>query len=91
MKPIKATAIYAEDTCIKVYNPEKKELIGVFRTYSKAASRLGVTSSTILHKVHSKRRCFAPNLQMDVAIRMGTIKPQDEELMVKTAKFQPLI
>lgn len=79
-----------EDTCIKVYNPEKQKLIAVYKTFAKAANRLGVTSSTVQHKIASKKRMHSPSLNMEVAVRCGHIKPGDEELIEKTLKYQSL-
>lgn len=79
-----------EDTCVKVYNPAEQKLIGVYKSYAKAAARLGLTTSTICHKVQSKKRVYSPNLDMEVAVRYGQMKPGDKELIEKTLKFQPL-
>lgn len=82
----KAEVLY-EDTCIKVYDPEKKELIAVFKTYSKASNRLGVGHSTVQHKCESKRRMFSPILNREVACRIGVMKPSDKELIEHTEKY----
>lgn len=85
----KADVLY-EDTCIKIYDPEKKKLIAVYKTFAKAASRLGVTVSTVNHKVQSKRRLYSPSLNMEVAVRWGQLKAGDQELIEKTNKYQTL-
>lgn len=78
------------DTCIKVYDPEKQELIAVYKSFSKAANRLGVRNSTVQHKCESKNRLFSPILEKEVAVRIGVIKDGDLELMTKTDKNLPL-
>jgi hypothetical protein len=82
----KADVLY-EDTCIRVYDPEKKELIAVFKTYAKASSRLGVRASTVQHKCESKRRMLSPILNKEVACRIGVIKDGDKELIDRTEKY----
>lgn len=79
-----------EDTCIKVYDPEKKELIAVYKTYSKASNKLGVGHSTVQHKCESKRRMYSPMLKKEVAVRIGVMKEGDQELINLTDRFQPL-
>ncbi len=82
----KAEVLY-EDTCIRVYDPEKKELIAVFKTYSKASNRLGVGHSTVQHKCESKRRMYSPMLKKEVACRIGVMKKGDKELIELTEKY----
>ena len=82
----KSDVLY-EDTCIRVYDPEKKELIAVFKTYAKASSRLGVRATTVQHKCESKRRMLSPILNKVVACRIGVIKDGDRELIERTEKY----
>ena len=82
----KSDVLY-EDTCIRVYDPEKKELIAVFKTYAKASSRLGVRATTVQHKCESKRRMLSPILNTEVACRIGVIKDGDRELIERTEKY----
>ncbi len=82
----KAEVLY-EDTCIRVYDPEKKELIAVFKTDSKASNRLGVGHSTVQHKCESKRRMYSPMLKKEVACRIGVMKKGDKELIELTEKY----
>ena len=79
-----------EDTCIKVYDPEKKELVAVYKTFSKASNRLGVGHSTVQHKCESKRRMYSPMLKKEVAVRIGVMKEGDLELITLTDRFQTL-
>lgn len=79
-----------EDTCIKVYDPEQKELVAVYKTYSKASNRLGVGHSTVQHKCESKRRMYSPMLKKEVAVRIGVMKEGDLELISLTDRFQTL-
>jgi hypothetical protein len=73
-----------EDTCIKVYNPEEKKLIGVFKNAAKASNRLGVKSGKLLIKCGSRERIFSPLLQKQVACRVATITEEDKKLIKKT-------
>lgn len=72
-----------DDTCIKVYDPEQKKLIGVFKSYIKAANRLGITGTRVQQKCASKNRVFSPVLQKHVALRLSAVKPEDIPLIEK--------
>lgn len=89
MYKTKSDVLY-EDNCIKVYDPEKKELIAVYKTLAKTAGRLGVGSSTVQHKCESKRRLFSPTLGKEVAVRMNVIKEGDLELIDLSERYKPL-
>lgn len=70
-----------DDTCIKVYDPEEKKLIGVFKNYLKAGNRLGLTTNVVMHRCVSKSRVFSPVLQKEVALRLSAVKPDDVPLL----------
>lgn len=59
----------ADDICIKVYDPNKKELIAIYNTYSEAAKRLGLTHRSVSSACLNKTRRFSPFLNKEVAIR----------------------
>ena len=70
-----------DNTCIKVYNPQKQELIAVFDTYKKAAAKLGLTDSVVQKCCTKKMRVHAPHINMEVALRISAIKEGDKERM----------
>lgn len=68
-----------DNTCVKVYNPLKQELIAVFDTYKKAAAKLGLTDSIVQKCCTKKVRVHAPHINMEVALRISAIKEGDKE------------
>lgn len=70
-----------DNTCIKVYNPQKQELIAVFNSYKKAAAKLGLTDSVVQKCCTKKTRVFAPHVNLEVALRISAIKEGDIERM----------
>lgn len=68
-----------DNTCIKVYDPEKKELIAVFGSYKKTAAKLGLTESVVQRCCVNKNRIHAPNINKEVALRISGIKEGDLE------------
>lgn len=68
-----------DNTCVKIYDPVKKELIGVYENYKKAGNKLGVTPSVIQHACSRKGRTYSPTLQMTIACRISSIKEGDKE------------
>jgi hypothetical protein len=76
-----------DNTCVKVYNPEKQEMIAVYRNPKHAANKLGVTLATVQHAVVRKSRFFSPSMKMTVAVRLAAIKDGDKELMKHCDKF----
>ncbi len=71
---------------VKVYNPLKQELIGVFENYSKAARALGLTPKIVYNKATSKKRVMSPYLEIEVAIRITRKKPEDKFFMSEIFK-----
>ena len=70
-----------DNTCIKVYNPQKQELIAVFDSYKKAAAKLGLTDSVVQKCCVKKVRIHAPHIDMEVVLRISAIKEGDKEKM----------
>lgn len=70
-----------EETCIKVYDPELKKMIGVYPNYLKAANKLGVSSSVVQQKCTRKTRVYAPLYGKEVACRLSSVKKEDLTLM----------
>jgi hypothetical protein len=76
-----------DNTCIKVYNPHKKELIAVFDSYKKTAAKLGLTESVVQKCCVNKTRIDAPNIKMEVALRIAAMKEGDKEKMEHCSKY----
>lgn len=70
-----------DNTCIKVYDPELKKLIGVYPSYAAAAKKLGVSSSAVQQRCSRKTRMLAPMYGKEVACRLSKKTPQEELLM----------
>lgn len=65
----------ADDICIKVYDPIKKELIATYSNYTEAARKLGLTYKIVYVACISKTRRFSPFLNKEVALRTSANKP----------------
>lgn len=72
------------DTCVKVYDPTKQQLIAVYENYNKASNRLGITAAAILRRCAQKSRVWSPMMNMEIAIRLTSVKEGDSELIEKT-------
>lgn len=81
---------FYDDTCVKVYDPAEKKLIGVFHNYLKAANRIGITASQVQQRCQAKTRVYSPVYKKEIAIRLSGKKPGDDELIDKTIKNKPL-
>jgi hypothetical protein len=66
----------ADDICIKVYDPAKKELIATYRNYTEAARKLGLTYKIVYVACTNKTRRFSPILNKEVALRTSANKPK---------------
>lgn len=75
-----------EDTCIKVYDPEIKKLIGVYENYAKAANRLGIASSAVQQRCMRKTRVYSPLYGKEVACRLSKRVPADEPAISQCSK-----
>lgn len=69
--------IEADDIYVKVYDPEKKEVIATYDSYAQAARKLGLTDKVVNNACSSKTRRFSPFLNKEVAIRISA-KPKTE-------------
>jgi hypothetical protein len=63
-----------EDVCVKVYDPEKKELIATYNTYKEASSKLGLTYKVISLAAKTKTRRFCQRFNKEIAIRVASSK-----------------
>lgn len=63
-----------EDECIKIYNPAKQELIGVYNSYVEASKRTGISQRVLRMAVRNKTRRFSPLLKIEIAARVAHIK-----------------
>lgn len=76
------------DTCVKVFDPELKKLIGIYPSYAKAGNRLGIDAKTILQKCGSKNRVHSPSYGKEVACRLSKMKPEyTEEINKSKSRF----
>jgi hypothetical protein len=75
-----------EDTCIKVYDPEIKKMIGIYANYAKAALKLGVSPSAIQQRCNRKTRMYAPLYGKEVACRLSKKLPDDEPLLTQCSR-----
>lgn len=64
----------ADDICIKVYDPEKKEVIARYNNYAEASKKLGLTSRAVQYACINKVRKYSPFLNKEVAIRTSSNK-----------------
>lgn len=74
------------NTCIKVYDPEFKKVIGVYPNYKRAAAFLGITHSIVEKRCITKKRVHSPKYGKEVACRISSRKPEDEELIIKSRR-----
>ncbi len=77
-----------DNSCVKVYDPEIKKLIGVYANYLNTANKLGISSSLVQHKCAKKTRVFSPTYGKEVACRLSRRTPEEDELILKSrARF----
>jgi hypothetical protein len=63
-----------DEVCIKVYDPEKKEVIATYDTYKEASSKLGLTYKVISAAAKNRTRRFCERLNKEIAIRISSKK-----------------
>jgi len=83
-------AIASDDLCVKVYDPKKKKLIGVYDSYARAGAKLGLTGHAVQQRTSSKLQVYAPHLKMKVAIRLAALGEKEKELIEQTRKVKTL-
>jgi hypothetical protein len=66
-----------EDICIKVYDPEKKEVIATYNSYKEASSKLGLTYKVIKGAAKTKTRRFCQRFNKEIAIRIAAKKKEE--------------
>ena len=64
----------ADDICVKVYDPNKQELLATYNNYTEAARKLGLTYKVVYAACTNRTRRFSPFLNKEVAIRASGIK-----------------
>jgi hypothetical protein len=74
-----------DNTCIKVYDPALKKLIGVYPSYAAAGKRLGVSSSAVQQRCIRKTRVHSPMYGKEVACRLSK-KTLEEDALMTTSK-----
>jgi hypothetical protein len=65
------TMFQEDNTCVKVYDVETKEVIITFPNYKRAGIELGIAAATISQRCSSKKRLFVPKLNKEVACRLA--------------------
>ena len=51
-----------DDTCVKVYDPADKKLIGVYPNYLATGNKLGISPSLVQQKCAKKTRVFSTTI-----------------------------
>jgi hypothetical protein len=89
MKKANSTAGMFDNTCIKVYDPNAitDKLIGAFENYQRAGNRLGLTPCIIQKRCTTKSRVYSPILDKEIAVRLKSKQPGDDELIKETIKM----
>jgi hypothetical protein len=62
----------SDDICVKVYDPEKKELIAVYDNFCQAGKKLGISGKIVYNACLYKTRRYSPFLKKEVAIRTAS-------------------
>jgi len=75
-----------DKTCIKIYDPQKKELIAVFESLCKASNKLRIIKTTLRQKTISKRKVFCDYLNMEIAARISNCGEEEQRLIKETMK-----
>ncbi len=84
------TELITEDTCVKIYDPANKKLLGVFPNFTRASKFLNVTPRFLQNKTETKKRVYLEYYKKEIAVRYGAIKEGDVDLISKTLKKQIL-
>lgn len=79
-----------DNTCIKVYDPNQKKVIGVYSNFRRAADRINISEKSLKTKASNKKRIYSEYYGMEVAIRHCSMKEGDDLLIQKTSKNQKL-
>jgi hypothetical protein len=77
--------------CVKIYNPEKKELIGVFQNFKRAEIKLNIGSKVLRQKAISKKRIYCEVLKMEIAVRVSNCGEEEKKLIEQTNKNKSLV
>lgn len=70
-----------ETTCVKIYDPELKKLIGVYPNYVKAGAAFGISGNSVQQRCKRKTRVFSPIYNKEIACRLATRTKVEEELI----------
>lgn len=79
-----------DDQCVKVYNPKEQKLIAIYKNFSHAGNKLGVSSSTVQGACTRKGRFFSNTFSMIVATRISAMKEEYNEIIEKSMKFKKI-
>jgi hypothetical protein len=66
-----------DNTCIKIYDPQRQKLIAVYENYKKAAYKLGCSAAAVQHACARRGRVYSQILDKEIAPRLSAIKDGD--------------
>ena len=70
-----------DNTCVKIYDPQRQKLIAVYENYKKAGYKLGCTPAAIQHACARRGRTFSTTLVKEIAPRLSAMKDGDLALI----------
>ena len=73
-----------DDTCVKVYDPETKTLIGVYESYKEASKALRIQLKAVQSGCASKSKRFSPLLNKKIALRLASKKTLNNDITIKS-------
>jgi hypothetical protein len=59
-----------DDLEVKVYDPETKEVLGVYKSLTKAAHSIGIADHTVRRCCSNKSRRYSPVFKKEVVMRL---------------------
>lgn len=77
-----------DDTCVMAYNPDTKELVGIFDNYKDAGNKLGIISSIVQKTCSRKGKAYSETLKIRVSLRLSR-KLQKQEMIDDIRKVSP--
>jgi hypothetical protein len=67
-----------EDTCIKAYNPDTRELLGIYENYKDAGNKLGIIPSIVQKACSRKGKTYSSLLGIKVSLRLSRKVTKEE-------------
>lgn len=68
---MKMSPFYEDNTCLKVYDVNTKQVIATYDTYKQASQKLGLTEKAISYRTSTKQRFHSPKLNKEVTCRIS--------------------